>query len=176
MEPVARRRTLAYKFLPAVFALQDLIRREIKISTFPDMNDPFELLGGLPIAPDIEHRFQVLIGWLSGWCGVLCLSRDWQNAMLWSHYADKHSGMCLGLRVGPNVQISKPRYVSNRKKFDSDMRMLLNAATVMGVEYPLVALAICVLQNSAGIHKDRDFAFPARSQNSSAVLVGREES
>jgi Protein of unknown function (DUF2971) len=105
-----------------------LIKREIKISTFPDMNDPFELLGGLPVAPDIAHHFQAVINRLNGWCGVLCFSRDWQNALLWSHYADKHNGMCVGLDVGPKTQVSTPLHVKNRKKFDADMLTLLKAA------------------------------------------------
>jgi hypothetical protein len=85
------KKTRVYKFLPAEFALQDLIRREIRISTFPDMNDPFELLGGLPVAPDVARQFEAVIKWLREWCGVLCFSQDWRNAMLWSHYGDKHN-------------------------------------------------------------------------------------
>lgn len=128
MASPARRRRLAYKFLPAEFALQDLIKREIKISTFPDMNDPFELLGGLPVSPSVAQAFEVMINWLSEYGGVLCLSQDWRNAMLWSHYGDKHNGMCLGLNIGPAAQVSKPRYVKTRKRFDPQMRILLKAA------------------------------------------------
>jgi hypothetical protein len=75
MASPTRRRKLVYKFLPAEFALQNLIKREIKISTFADMNDPFELLGGLSIAADVAHHFQAVIDWLSGYCGVLCSAR-----------------------------------------------------------------------------------------------------
>jgi hypothetical protein len=28
--------------------------------------------------------------------GVLCFSRRWHNPVLWSHYADRHQGICLG--------------------------------------------------------------------------------
>ncbi len=59
---------------------------------------------------------------------MLCFSRDWRNALLWSHYADKHNGMCVGFSIGPKVQISKPLYVRNRAEFDSDMRVLLGVA------------------------------------------------
>jgi hypothetical protein len=72
----ARPRRLAYKFLPSQFALQDLIKREIKISTFPDMNDPFELLGGFPISSHLERSFKIIVDWLSRSKGVLCFSRD----------------------------------------------------------------------------------------------------
>jgi DUF2971 family protein len=29
----------------------------------------------------------------------LCCSRKWHNPLLWSHYADKHRGVCLGFDV-----------------------------------------------------------------------------
>ncbi|NKK82626.1 DUF2971 domain-containing protein [Rhizobium leguminosarum bv. viciae] len=31
--------------------------------------------------------------------GLLCMSTTWQEPLLWSHYADKHKGMCLGFDV-----------------------------------------------------------------------------
>ncbi len=61
MARTARRRTLAYKFLPTEFALQDLIRHEIKISTFSDMNDPFELLGGLSVDVELARNLLALV-------------------------------------------------------------------------------------------------------------------
>lgn len=29
-------------------------------------------------------------------CGVFCLSEDPKNILMWAHYADNHSGLCLG--------------------------------------------------------------------------------
>src|ERR1700733_7795266 len=90
-----------YKFLRADLALQNLTERHIKISTFPDMNDPFELLGGFESDPDLR-RFRDGLTTLLNQCGVLCFSRSWQNALLWSHYGDKHRGICLGIDItGP---------------------------------------------------------------------------
>jgi hypothetical protein len=120
--------TRVYKFLPAEFALQNLCKRQIKISSFPDMNDPFELLGGLRIDPTLRHHWEVLLSRLNEWCGVLCFSRDWHNAMLWSHYADKHKGICLGFDIGAKLELRKPDYVANRQEFDDDLRVLLAAA------------------------------------------------
>jgi hypothetical protein len=38
--------------------------------------------------------------------GLLCFSANWTNPLLWSHYANKHKGICLGfdLRIGNEVQ------------------------------------------------------------------------
>ena len=118
--------TRAYKFLPAEFALQDLTKRQIKISTFPDMNDPFELLGGLRSDPQLSPHLAARVSHINDWCGVLCFSRDWHNAMLWSHYGDKHRGICLGLDI--SAEVHEPFYVANRQEFDTDLRVLLAAA------------------------------------------------
>ena len=45
--------------------------------------------------------------------GMLCFSLDWQNPLLWSHYADRHRGLALGFDV--DEQILKPvSYVETR--------------------------------------------------------------
>ncbi|HXN72747.1 MAG TPA: DUF2971 domain-containing protein [Candidatus Acidoferrales bacterium] len=31
--------------------------------------------------------------------GMICFSKRWSNPLLWSHYADKHRGICLGFDV-----------------------------------------------------------------------------
>ncbi|WP_411726208.1 DUF2971 domain-containing protein [Methyloglobulus sp.] len=31
--------------------------------------------------------------------GVCCFSEDWSNILMWSHYAAKHSGICLRFRA-----------------------------------------------------------------------------
>ena len=119
-----------YKFLTAKFALQDLTRGHMKISTFPDMNDPFELLGGFESDPNLRHAQNALTTELNQLCGVLCFSRSWHNALLWSHYGDKHKGICLGIDItGPaTVELTKPSYVTKRANFDASIRRLLAAA------------------------------------------------
>jgi hypothetical protein len=117
-----------YKFLRAEFALQDLRKRQIKISTFPDINDPFELLGGLRSDHELSEPKRLVISRLNDWCGALCFSRDWHNPMLWSHYADKHKGICLGLEITASAEVNEPLYVAHREQFDTDMRTLLRVA------------------------------------------------
>lgn len=31
--------------------------------------------------------------------GMICFCKHWHNPLLWSHYAEKHRGMCLGFDV-----------------------------------------------------------------------------
>jgi hypothetical protein len=77
------------------------------------MNDPFELLGGLSSDPELRDHLTALLSHLNNWCGVLCFSQDWQNPLLWSHYGDKHKGICLGLDISVGVVppvLSKTRW------------------------------------------------------------------
>jgi hypothetical protein len=120
-----------YKFLSAPLALDDLTEQHIKISTFPDMNDPFELTGGLQCDPEMRGHLAVLLSRLNEWCGVLCFSQDWQHAMLWSHYAAKHAGMCIGFDVSSPMNLKDPHYVTSRREIDTGLRTLLAAAARM---------------------------------------------
>jgi hypothetical protein len=46
--------------------------------------------------------------------GALCFSRTWSNPPLWSHYADKHKGICLGLDIPDEPGAwEKPIYVDS---------------------------------------------------------------
>jgi DUF2971 family protein len=88
-----------YHFLPAEFALDDIQNRRIRISEIDQLNDPFELW--CVAQPDRRLR-QALRGFkkqLNESYGMLCFSRRWRNPLLWSHYAEKHRGMCLGFDV-----------------------------------------------------------------------------
>lgn len=106
-----------YHILPAKYALEDLCNRRIKIAKLDELNDPFELLS--PKLSDREIRKTVL-AWKSAAariCGVLCFSLGWGNPLLWSHYGEKHKGICLGFEVPDGftegVAYTKRRVVLN---------------------------------------------------------------
>jgi len=42
---------------------------------------------------------------LIGKLGLLCFSRNWHNPVLWSHYADKHRGICPGFDADDVVSV-----------------------------------------------------------------------
>jgi hypothetical protein len=54
------------------------------------MNDPFELSGSRWSDPQVDS---VLTDYTSATVGALCFSTNWSNPLLWSHYAEKHSGI-----------------------------------------------------------------------------------
>jgi len=124
-----------YKFLSATHALEDLAEHRIKISEFSDMNDPFELQGVNFYSEradvrqeDIDAITQSIVDHFYGTVGALCLSRDWKNPVLWSHYADKHKGICLGFEVAAEIEIQEPNYVKCQERACVDP-MFSEAAT-----------------------------------------------
>jgi hypothetical protein len=94
-----------YHFLSLENAIDDIENKHIKISTIEDLNDPFELLA-IELSDKTRRRvFLKIKKRLSQLLGVICFSRHWSNPLLWSHYAEKHRGVCLGFDVSSEVII-----------------------------------------------------------------------
>lgn len=92
-----------YYLTGAHFALSNVALRRIKISRFSDLNDPFELLA--VDLSDREHRaaFRKTKEQLNENRGLICFSKSWSNPLLWGHYAEKHTGVCLGFDVSDDL-------------------------------------------------------------------------
>ena len=88
-----------YHFLPEQWAIDDIVRRRLKISLLEDLNDPFEMMGIDAIDAQARLALESTRRDISKRYGVLCFSRKWENPILWSHYADKHRGMALGFDI-----------------------------------------------------------------------------
>jgi hypothetical protein len=92
-----------YHYVPFRYGLQNIERKRLKIAEFSDLNDPFELLGCE--LPTKNHRalFKSWKRTVAARFGLLCFSRTWQNPVMWSHYAEKHQGVCLGFDVADHL-------------------------------------------------------------------------
>lgn len=108
-----------YHFLSLKYGLEDLVKRRLKIARINELNDPFELLGVSLSDSVIRRTFQKRKEEFSREHGLLCFSRDWQNPVQWSHYADKHGGLCLGFDV-PNQWVKRVVYCKRRIKTSND--------------------------------------------------------
>jgi hypothetical protein len=87
----------------AAHALSAIALRRIKIARIADLNDPFELLAAnLGGDKPLRKRIREWRKDLNKTTGLLCFSRDWYSPVLWSHYADKHRGICLGFELREN--------------------------------------------------------------------------
>jgi hypothetical protein len=97
-----------YHFLSQRYGIEDIKKRRLKIATIADVNDPFELV---PFTADRQtrHRFRTWRKSFDRQYGMLCFSGTWRNPVQWSHYGDRHKGLCLGFEVQDDL-LTKVEY------------------------------------------------------------------
>ncbi|WP_343928101.1 DUF2971 domain-containing protein [Pigmentiphaga daeguensis] len=105
-----------YHFVNSEYGLQNLRFRRLKIATINELNDPFELLGIASRDPDVRRSYLATKAQLAETSGMLCFSGNWRNPVQWSHYADRHRGLCLGFDVADGL--FPVSYASKRLKPD----------------------------------------------------------
>lgn len=106
-----------YHLLPRKWALSDLKHRRLKVATFGDLNDPFELRGARLDNKADRKSFNRWRKHTAAKLGLLCFSKSWRNPVLWSHYAREHKGICLGFDVPKNCLV-EVQYVNDRLQFE----------------------------------------------------------
>jgi len=89
----------AYHLTSAVHAVNAIALQRLKVSRLSDLNDPFEFLGLMWRDLRDRPKIQALKDEIDAQTGLLCFSENWINPVLWSHYADKHRGICLGFNL-----------------------------------------------------------------------------
>ena len=79
--------------------LEILRQRRIKFSRIGDLNDPFE--GDAEATTDRAHREKIKqrLKTLEQRYGIFCLSKSDKSVLLWSLYAVRHRGVCLGFDI-----------------------------------------------------------------------------
>jgi hypothetical protein len=87
------------RFTAATYAISNLQNKRLKLSTPDDLNDPFDLYAVDTTDPAVAQAMEALAGHLKKTAGMLCFSRNWDNLLLWSHYGDSHTGVCLGFDI-----------------------------------------------------------------------------
>lgn len=106
-----------YYYLPTKYALDNLRNRRLKISRLDELNDPFELVAA---NRNDKHQRTIWNNWqkvqIEKW-GLVCFSKTWTSPVMWSHYSDKHMGMCLGFEVSKEL-VLKVNYTKNRLDID----------------------------------------------------------
>jgi len=116
-QPISECQMRVYYLTETQFGLSNLALRRLKVARFADLNDPFELL-----ALDLGSR-NLRIGisakkkQINNEQGLVCFSRSWRDPLLWSHYGEKHRGLCLGFDV-PDAVLKQVAYVKGLQKVD----------------------------------------------------------
>ena len=102
-----------YHILSAHWGITAIRNKRLKIARFADLNDPFELLGANLRNKNERLAFRRWKSQISEIYGLLCFSMKWHSPVLWSHYGDKHEGICLGFDV-PDQKILPVNYQTDR--------------------------------------------------------------
>ena len=108
-----------YHFVDRDHGLDNIRKRRIKIATIADVNDPFELVPSSS-EKNVRQRFRIWREEFDRLYGMLCFSRSWRNPVQWSHYAAKHTGLCLGFDIPANL-LTKVQYSSTRLQVRVDL-------------------------------------------------------
>jgi hypothetical protein len=108
-----------YNLTTKKHGLSNLANSRIKISRLDELNDPFELMGLELKTREARRSFYGFKKKMASKFGLICFSKHWENPVLWSHYGEKHAGICLGFDV-PNTQLQKIDYSAERLKIAID--------------------------------------------------------
>lgn len=104
-----------YKYYPANWGRQAILKQRLKVTTEADINDPFEFRASC--TKDRSLRFS-LDKWrkefLSNY-GLISFCKNRKNPVIWSHYADSYRGICLGFDLDDKY-LNAVDYVSERIK------------------------------------------------------------
>jgi Protein of unknown function (DUF2971) len=88
-----------YHMMEAKWALVAIKNQRLKVSRFENLNDPFELFALNRHTQAARKASKKFAADFNATQGLLCFGADWSNAVMWSHYGDKHKGICLGFDV-----------------------------------------------------------------------------
>jgi hypothetical protein len=97
---------ILYKYISPEGALKVLEENSIAFSIASEFNDPFETQVAYPFQASnpIEGLFEGIRSWGKRYIwtensGVLSLTRNPTNSLMWSHYASEHRGLVIGFNA-----------------------------------------------------------------------------
>jgi hypothetical protein len=104
-----------YHLLSLAHAISNVALQRMKVARLHELNDPYELLSADLGKKEYANAFRAWKADLSKTKGLLCFSLQWENPLLWSHYAAKHQGICLGFDV-IDSDVQPVKYLKGRIK------------------------------------------------------------
>ena len=102
-----------YYFTSAKHGLAAIRNQAYKLSTYDNLNDPFELFATDLADKKIRAAFRLFKEHCAKEMALLCCSKSWSSTLLWSHYGDRHKGVALELDVADQC-ITHVRYRKSR--------------------------------------------------------------
>lgn len=125
LPPPDRNFRRAYHLTSAEHGINSISLSRLKVARFSDANDPFELMAFNTHKRDIRRLLKRFKASQNSRMGLLCFSKNWTNPLLWSHYASKHQGICLGFDLTLGDGIQEVVYEENRPRLrDEDTQSI----------------------------------------------------
>lgn len=106
-----------FHFLKKEYALQAIVNRRVKVARVSEMNDRFELLCMDMPNPEERRRFAQFRRRVDERFGFVCLTRAWQNPVMWSLYAGNHTGAALEIEIDDDAAMPV-KYSESRIEWD----------------------------------------------------------
>lgn len=118
------------------YTMRTLAAGDIYLAKYAELNDPFDpflsvlvQLYGLDGLTGRRPGWELVETWSA--VGVVCLSEDPANQLMWAHYADAYRGFCLGYAVRTHPLVSLLHRVNYR---DSMPTKVIQADAVSAVD------------------------------------------
>ncbi|WP_461426173.1 DUF2971 domain-containing protein [Gymnodinialimonas sp.] len=93
------------------------------------MNDPFELLSYRLPMPEPRNSWLAARKTFGSQYGVICFCKSWGNPVMWSHYAEYHSGLALGFDIDDRF-LNRVKYIKNRRNLPISSDLSANTRVI----------------------------------------------
>ena len=113
---------IIYHFTSAEFAVKALRDRRLKIARINELSDPFQLCADSFSDSDGQSKLEAFRNRMNERYGIVCFSKNYDDPVLWSHYADGHRGVALVFEI-PDDQAITTHYQPERFRLDVDAAM-----------------------------------------------------
>lgn len=111
---------LVYHFLNEEYGLESLRKKRLKVSIADDLNDPFEHMAIELNDKELRGAMKCALSAMAKKQGLICFSNSWRSPVMWSHYANRHRGVCLGFEI-PDECLSEVIYRDERLPYNPDI-------------------------------------------------------
>ncbi|MQA37841.1 DUF2971 domain-containing protein [Rugamonas aquatica] len=105
-----------------------LPEHRMRLSRFDKLNDPFELHSVRVEGKRGRAELKDIIKDWHNQIGIICTGRHWKSPVMWAHYANSHSGVCLGFDV-PDKVAHQVVYAPERPILKLNPKLPLNGIT-----------------------------------------------
>jgi len=128
--------TIYYQFLSSRNAISNLERKMIKVSRIKTVNDLFELQPYLRLNKEKRRQLGRIRTKVADTYGMVCLSTNWKEPIMWGHYADRNKGIVLGFKLVSNrFSIKEVKYPTARKHISLDPKTVTPSRYIEAVGF-----------------------------------------